>query len=67
MFDDCECEMCGVPGTKTVRGIILCDICDPEEDGADEMQTTPDGLMWPQEISYGLIENLEQGCESLTQ
>jgi uncharacterized Zn finger protein (UPF0148 family) len=32
MFDDCDCELCGVPATKSLNGQMVCDSCGIEFD-----------------------------------
>lgn len=64
MFDDCECELCGVPAVRTLRGILLCEFCDPEEDEDEDAGDPPN---WPNEIPMGLLD-WESPCpETLTQ
>lgn len=62
MFDDCECEECGAPGTRTIRGVMLCEICDPSEE--DDEAEPPH---WLTEVPMGLLETFEDPCpESMT-
>lgn len=49
-FDSCLCEECGVPATRTIHGIDLCDSC---ELGGEEHSEPP---QWATEIPSGLLD-----------
>lgn len=52
-MNDCDCEECGIPATRTVRGIFLCDGCEP---GGQEDDETPS---WSHEVPSGLLNSDE--------
>ncbi len=50
---DCDCELCGVPATRSLNGTHLCDTCDPFEVDED----VPGH--WADEIPSGLLDDEE--------
>ena len=58
-MDELFCEECGVPATRTVHGIDLCDTC---QIGGDE-PTEP--AHWATEIPSGLLDGEDEFDEPL--
>ncbi len=51
---ECDCEECGLPATRTLHGIFLCDDC---EHGGAEPEDNP---QWANEIPSGLLDDEDE-------
>lgn len=63
MFDDCDCELCGVPASRSVAGRNVCDDCALEFDADEREKRSSEPPHWLTEVPAGLLGLVEEADE----